>query len=115
MPCTNNFVHHCIGEWLKIAEKWVDYYTDNYPHMGISTSQRAESAHSAIKRAIEATSDLEPVFDHIDRCLNLQNLKDQSILAKDLLFIDPFVRNDSRFRLIVGKVARWVVDKLKKL
>ncbi|KAL1932250.1 hypothetical protein VTP01DRAFT_9306 [Rhizomucor pusillus] len=45
-------VMKCIQDLMKEAENWIDVYTKYYCHMGISTTGRAESAHSALKRAV---------------------------------------------------------------
>ncbi|CAG8778074.1 5419_t:CDS:1, partial [Ambispora leptoticha] len=58
-----------IQTWMKDSEKWILAYTKRYCHMGISTTGRAESSHSAFKRAIEMATDLEGVFRQIDQTM----------------------------------------------
>ncbi|CAG8614803.1 14312_t:CDS:2 [Dentiscutata heterogama] len=47
------------------AEYWIHIFIKNYPHMRIQSTQRAEGSHSALKKAIEAASDLEQAIDKI--------------------------------------------------
>ncbi|CAG8731240.1 8930_t:CDS:2, partial [Gigaspora rosea] len=55
----------------KIKEKWVGFYTSRIMHFNATTTQRVEGAHSAMKRAIEASGSLTKSFNSLDRWLRL--------------------------------------------
>ncbi|CAG8788314.1 20858_t:CDS:2, partial [Dentiscutata erythropus] len=100
--------------WKKDAECWMHVFTKNYPHMGTQSTQRAEGSHSALKKAIEASSGLEQVFLHIDRAFHQRQLQTNRALGSNIVSADPFIRNDKRFELLLGKISRWVIDRIKK-
>lgn len=56
------YIKKYFREWQKDGESWMHFYTKNYPHMGIQSTQRAEGSHAGLKKAIEAASGLESVF-----------------------------------------------------
>jgi hypothetical protein len=52
----------------------VDFWIDQYMHLGCLTSSRAESAHSALKKHIRAsTVDMVEAFQGINSFISLQN------------------------------------------
>jgi hypothetical protein len=60
-----------INPW---KENLVDFWIDQYMHLGCSTSSRAESAHSALKKHIRAsTVDMVEAFQGINSFISLQN------------------------------------------
>lgn len=57
-----------FSKFLKEKEHWAGYYANKYKHLGNRTSNRAESAHSAIKVAIGniSSGNISTVTDKID-------------------------------------------------
>ncbi|CAG8767262.1 14497_t:CDS:2 [Gigaspora margarita] len=70
-----------------------------YCNMGISTTGRCESSHSAFKRAIETANNLDSVFHQIDQTMRLQHLKASMRTGSNKVAIDPFIYRDPRFNI----------------
>ncbi|CAG8615169.1 22756_t:CDS:2 [Dentiscutata erythropus] len=107
------YIQDYLEEWKKDAEYWMHVFTKNYPHMGIQSTQRAEGSHATLKKAIEAAS-LEQVFLHIDRAFRQRQLRTTGPLGLNIVFADPFICNDLRFELLLGKISKWAIDRIKK-
>ncbi|CAG8540275.1 8787_t:CDS:1 [Cetraspora pellucida] len=108
------YIQNYLEEWKKDAKCWMHVFTKNYLHMGTQSTQRAEGSHSALKKAIEASSGLEQVFLHIDRAFRQHQLQTNEALGSNILSADPFICNDKRFELLLGKISRWAIDRIKK-
>lgn len=104
-----------IQTWMKDSEKWILAYTKRYCHMGISTTGRAESSHSAFKRAIEMATDLEGVFRQIDQTMRMQHLKASMRQGSNKAAIDPFILRNPKFSELIGYVSTWAIDKIKRM
>lgn len=100
---------------LEDSKLWINAFTKNYCHMGISTTARAESSHSAFKRAIETASGLETVFEKIDQRMRIQHLKAAIQVGVNKVACDPFTLRDPRFSIIIGSVSTYAIDKIKRM
>ncbi|CAG8584967.1 20804_t:CDS:2, partial [Gigaspora margarita] len=103
-----------LQTWMKDSKTWIYAYTKQYCHMGISTTGRSESSHSAFKWAIETASDLESVFRQIDQAMRLQHLKAAVNTGSNKVAVDPFILRNPRFSELIGNISVWAINKIKQ-
>ncbi|CAG8465364.1 6181_t:CDS:2 [Dentiscutata erythropus] len=104
-----------IQSLMKDSKMWISAYTKQFCNMGISTTGRCESSHSAFKRAIETPSDLDSVFRQIDQTMRLQHLKATMRTGSNKIAINPFIRHDPKFSELIGKISVWAINQIKRI
>ena len=63
------FKKYYENEWILHLEKWAALYTSKLQHMDCTTTQRAESGHSALKKGMISLQSLDRTFDSINEYL----------------------------------------------
>ncbi|RIB12009.1 hypothetical protein C2G38_2102094 [Gigaspora rosea] len=84
---------------MKIKEKWVGFYTSRIMHFNATTTQRVEGAHSAMKRAIEASGSLTKSFNSLDRWLRLHYEELSLQYENESVNADPLLTLNDKNRL----------------
>jgi len=100
--------------WLPFKEKFVTAWTKWIPHLGNSTSSRAESTHAAIKLFIrKSTSGLLEVFDDLTRAIDHQH----SAIATRISYeqINLLQHLPSCTLMVQGKVSHVALLEVKKV
>ncbi|XP_057444454.1 protein FAR1-RELATED SEQUENCE 5-like [Lotus japonicus] len=69
-----DFISYISTTWLKHKEKFVSAWTNSVLHFGTTTSNRAESAHSTLKRMLkDGRGDLCASWDAVDRLTTVRH------------------------------------------
>ncbi|XP_057424437.1 protein FAR1-RELATED SEQUENCE 5-like [Lotus japonicus] len=69
-----DFISYISTTWLKHKEKFVSAWTNSVLHFGTTTSNRAESAHSTLKRMLkDGRGDLCAAWDAVDRLTTVRH------------------------------------------
>ncbi|CAG8524905.1 8270_t:CDS:2 [Cetraspora pellucida] len=99
----------------RVLNKWVGVYTSRIMHLGSTTTQCVEGAHSAMKHTIESLGSLTKSFNSLDRWLRLHHEERLLQYENKSINIDPLLTLDDKNRLepLLEKVAQFALNKIK--
>lgn len=92
--------------WVPIKNKWAGHITKNFAHFGCLTTQRAESAHNALKNGMSKRMDLITSFEHMDKYWVKLDLKFKQLEKQESQKVDIYMMNNKMLDLIRKKVSR---------
>lgn len=89
---------------MPIKNKWAEHLTKKLAHFGCLTTQRAESAHRALKFRMSKRIDLITAFEHMNKYWTGLNGKFEYMIKKERQKTDLLMANNERLKFIRNKV-----------
>ncbi|XP_057418445.1 protein FAR1-RELATED SEQUENCE 6-like [Lotus japonicus] len=112
----SDLMHYIKETWLPFKHKFVKYAIDRYMHMGNTTTNRVEGAHTKLKVCIkDSKSDMCAAWAAIHRCTLLQHTRinaafQASIFIREHTFKEKLYDN---MRGVVSRYALMLITKEK--
>ncbi|KAG1464929.1 hypothetical protein G6F56_004985 [Rhizopus delemar] len=103
---TNKAFNYFSDSWFNIRDKWVGHLTKKYVHHHYLTTQRAESAHRALKVGMTRRFDLITAFEHINKYRTNLYGKFDLQEQKEHQKVDNLMISDRKLNFIRNKVSR---------
>ncbi|XP_062010559.1 uncharacterized protein LOC133726936 [Rosa rugosa] len=106
-------INYLKTNWLiKYKEMFVAAWTNKYMHLGARTSNRAESAHTKLKRELKSSQlDFSVSWEHIHSLLCLHHIEVKASFEKSRCFVQHEFRH-AYLRDLIGFVSISALNKI---
>ncbi|KAI8980824.1 hypothetical protein BDB01DRAFT_897899 [Pilobolus umbonatus] len=94
--------------------KWAAKFTSKVLHFGCTTTQRAESGHSALKKSLIKLLPLQMSFERVHMYLETFDRSYNEIVVEETKKIDVVVGSEQKLKMLLGKVRKIALINIRK-
>ncbi|KAI8970525.1 hypothetical protein BDB01DRAFT_815124 [Pilobolus umbonatus] len=109
-----DFDRYFHQEFMDHIHKWAAKFTSGVLHFGCTTTQRAESDHSALKNSLIKLLPLQMSFGRVHTYLEAFDRSYNEIVVEETKRIDVVVVSEHKLKMLLGKVGKIALFNIRK-